>query len=336
MPFRKYDHVERVGHEAVSGLLLGQVYIFPKLDGTNGSTWMEWAPAPFALKEPIDARLAAGSRTRELSLENDNAGFFRDMDVAKLVPLFKNFPNWRLYGEWLVPHTLKTYREDAWRKFYVFDVHNGERYVPYSAYSDVLEDMGIEFIRPLCIFTNPTVENLQHEVENNTYLIQDGAGKGEGIVAKNYDWENKWGHQPWAKLVRNEFKEDNRKAFGVTEKDGTFQVEAAIAEECVTAALVAKERAKIVVALANDDVQEGRETILPPAEDPGFAILYKSVTERHRSKIIPQLLGRVYHCVVTEELWDALKRHKSHQTINFKTLQKFCTLQTKKMAQDLF
>ncbi len=326
----------RVGHEDVSGLLLGKVYVFPKLDGTNSSVWMDWAPPEsFSSEEGpwIDAKLAAGSRTRELSLDNDNAGFFRDLDKDTLVPLFKNFPNWRLYGEWLVPHTLKNYREDAWRKFYVFDVHNGERYVPYDAYSDVLEEFGIEFIRPLCIITNPTVGNLQHEVESNSYLIQDNAGIGEGIVAKNYDWENTWGRQPWAKIVRNEFKEDNRKAFGTPEKDGAFQVEAAIAEEFVTAALVQKERDKIVFALSEQDIEDGVEERPDPSN---VEELFNRVQERHRSKIIPQLLGRVYHCIVTEELWDALKKHKSHQTINFKTLQKFCTLQTKKMAQDLF
>ncbi|KKL61905.1 hypothetical protein LCGC14_2190600, partial [marine sediment metagenome] len=35
---------------------------------------------------------------------------------------------------------------------------------------------------------------------------------GEGIVLKNYQWENRWGEQPWAKIVRNEFKEENKRA----------------------------------------------------------------------------------------------------------------------------
>ena len=36
------------------------------------------------------------------------------------------YPYLRLYGESLVPHSIKDYREDAWRKFYVFDVYDME------------------------------------------------------------------------------------------------------------------------------------------------------------------------------------------------------------------
>ncbi len=310
--FRKYDHVERIGHSDVSDLLLGTVHVFPKLDGTNASVWLD-----------DNGAFQAGSRTRTLlSLDADNAGFLAAMRGHSVLKVLEERPCWHIYGEWLVPHTLKTYREDAWRKFWVFDVHDGAKYLPFDYYAPILMDHDVDFIMPLCTITNPSVSNLEREVEQNTYLIADGAGVGEGIVIKNYAWMNKHGRQPWGKIVRNEFKEDNRKAFGTPEKDGEFQVEFAIAEEFVTTTLVEKERAKILLDIAN------QQPVVPER--------IKELEETHRSKIIPQLLGRVYHCIVVEELWMALKKHKAHQVIDFKKLRACCIHRTKALSQDLF
>lgn len=322
---RKFDHVERYGHPDVDGLDIGIVYVFPKLDGTNASVWVE------DHGEGDDGRpvhhFHAGSRTRELTFDEDNAGFLNwiceDESGVNFAGLFADFPWWRLYGEWLVPHTLKTYREDAWRRFYVFDVYDDDdhRYLPYDGYATVLRSFGFDMIEPLCTITNPTEEQLRKEVEANTYLIRDGCGAGEGIVIKNYEWRNKYGRQPWAKIVRTEFKEENRRQFGTPEKTGRFQVEAAIAEEFVTAALVDKERAKIRVNIHYE-------------EDLGAGLL-KEVDHTHRSQVIPRLLQTVYHAIVAEEIWTAIKRHKD-PTIDFKLLRKHVIHYTKKYAGDLF
>ena len=193
------------------------------------------------------------SRTRTLSEEADNAGFFRWVHELENRKKFDEVrlgggASWQIYGEWLVPHTLKTYRADAWRRFYVFDVYDNskDRYLSYDEYEPTIKGAGLDVIEPLCIFTNPSEAQLQREAEQNTYLILDGAGCGEGIVVKNYLWQNQWGGQPWGKIVRNEFKEENKRAFGTTEKHGEWQVEADIAEQYVTEALVIKTRAKIV------------------------------------------------------------------------------------------
>ena len=37
MKFREYTHVERYGNDEVQGIEYGELYIFPKLDGTNAS-----------------------------------------------------------------------------------------------------------------------------------------------------------------------------------------------------------------------------------------------------------------------------------------------------------
>lgn len=35
--FIKYQHLERLGNQETNGILDGEVYVFPKIDGTNAS-----------------------------------------------------------------------------------------------------------------------------------------------------------------------------------------------------------------------------------------------------------------------------------------------------------
>ena len=144
--FRKYTHVERYGNDEVQGIELGLCYVFPKLDGTNGSVWNDG-----------EGNICAGSRNRQLTLDSDNAGFYAAMLADDSIGEFLRYhPTLRLYGEWLVPHSLKTYRADAWRKFYVFDVWDDEKekYLPYDTYSEMLSTYEIEIIRPLAVIKN--------------------------------------------------------------------------------------------------------------------------------------------------------------------------------------
>ena len=83
-------------------------------------------------------------------------------------------------------------------------------------------------------------------------------------------------------------------------------VEDSIVDEFVTKSLIEKTHAKI--ALDND----------------GWS-----------SKLIPQLLGRVFYDLVREHSWDMVKKHKN-PTIDFKNLQRFCTVKIKSEMPELF
>lgn len=317
--FRRYDHLERLNHSDTEGIEIGRVFVFPKLDGTNASIWCD------------DKIIKCGSRNRELTLESDNHNFCSWInDDTEISQAHKHCisvnPNWILYGEWMIPHTLKTYRQDIWRKFWIFDVFdiNTGKYVNYETYEPVLKSLNLDVIEPLCIINNPSQDQIQAQVETNTYLIQDGAGVGEGIVIKNYEWSNQYGRQPWAKVVKNEFKEQNRRAFGVTQKEGEFQVESAIAEEFCTPHLVGKTRAKVVADIANE---HGIDLSTPNAQH--------TIESTYRGKIIPQLLGRVFHDLVEEECWAFIKKYKN-PTIDFKKLNQHTIHFVKKYAVDLF
>lgn len=317
LAFRKYDHLERLGHRNTNEIEIGLVHVFPKLDGTNAGVW--WDPAYDCIQ--------ACSRNRVLSLENDNAGFCAwatggDPEAERLRAVARANPNLIFYGEWLVRHTLKTYREDVWRRFWVFDVYDRERgtYVAYEDYAPLLD--GIDVIEPLCTIQDPSHDQLKAQVETNTYLIADNAGLGEGVVLKNYLWRESG--RPWAKVVRNSFKEENARVFGHAEKSGQKQVETEIAAEFVTPHLVGKTRAKVLLDLAND---LGVDTSEPNWQ--------QDVQENNRGRVIPQLLGRVFHDLIEEEMWAILKKHKG-ATINFKTLQSRVTMKVKELSEDLF
>lgn len=292
MNFQKYPHIERLGNDEVDGLLVGTCHVFPKIDGTNASVWWD------------GESVRCGSRKREITPENDNAGFAAWVQANIGAEFFQEYPDWRLFGEWLVPHSLKTYRDDAWRKFYVFDVMVGEQFLPYEEYQPALEEYGFEVIPLLLTVDNPTVEFLTARLESNTYLIKDGAGFGEGIVVKNYGFVNRYGRTVWAKVVRNEFREQHRKEMGSPEV-ACRPFELKLAEELVTSGRVQKIIDKMTV-------------------DTPWS-----------SRRIPELLGRVWHDVITEELWEVVSRHKN-PTIDFRALNNFVIAQIKVVKKELF
>jgi len=41
MQFKKYQHLERYGTDDVADIEFGEVLIFPNLDGTNASVWLD-------------------------------------------------------------------------------------------------------------------------------------------------------------------------------------------------------------------------------------------------------------------------------------------------------
>lgn len=290
MNYNKYQHIERLGSAEVEGILEGLCYIFPKLDGTNSQLW--W-----------DNGLKAGSRNRELSVESDNAGFYNwALTQDNILSFFQDHPDLKLYGEWLVPHTLKNYNANAWRNFYVFDVIREDgSYVTYEEYLSLLTEYSIHCIPSVLIKSNPSLDDLQGLLSTNNYLVSEGIG--EGIVIKNYAYVNKYGRKTWAKLVADEFKTQK----GATVKDISEQkpVEFQIVETFVTEAFVRKELAKI------------------------------ELVEPWSSKLIPKLLNTVFHELIVEEMWNILKRFKNPK-LNFKDLNSLTISKVKELLPDKF
>lgn len=324
MDFSKYQHIEKLGHRNVRDICEGDVTIYPKLDGTNAQLWF------------ADGQVQGGSRNRKLNLEGedrDNFGFLAwAREHEGHAEYFLNHPAHRLFGEWLVPHTLRTYRPEAWRRFFVFDVEIDDILYPVEDFALVFDQFGIDYIAPLASIAHPDEEQLVHIMNStNTFLIQDAMGVGEGIVLKRYGtWRDPFGRQTWAKLVRNEFKEKNRKEFGLKTTKGADQVEYDIAEEFVTKTLVRKELARIV----NEHIDDAEWGKFPSHSKRHLELAHETMIT-HRGKIIPRLLGTVYHCLIIEEMWAILKRHK-RATIDFGKLERLTIVKTKEHAPELF
>jgi hypothetical protein len=300
MEFKKYQHVERYGTEEVEGINIGTCYIMPKIDGSNGTAFLN-----------NNGELCFGSRKRQLTAIEDNQGFYNKfINDERLINYFKKYPNHRLYGEYMKPHSLRTYREEVWNKFYIFDVceenEAGElRYIPFDEYKYELAEFGLDYIPVIGVVTNGDYEDFIKYLEKNTYLIKDGKGIGEGIVIKNYDYKNKYGRTTWAKIVTNEFKEKHRKEHGVPVIDAT-SVEEKIIEKYVTDSFIEKEYQKII------------------EEKGGW-----------KSEYIPMLLNKIYHEFITEESWNMIKSFK-FPIINFKKLNLMCTAKIKNTKSELF
>lgn len=304
MEFKRYMSLKRFGRAEVDGIDIGRCFIFPKIDGTNSSCWLG-----------EDGIIYAGSRNRLLGelKEEDNAGFCKWIRAQENIKKFFNDnPKLRLYGEFLVPHSVKTYREEAWRKLYVFDVYNDEtdQFLPYEEYVELLNKYSIECVHPLVIINNPSEEQLIHTMtELNTYLIEDGKGVGEGIVIKNYNYINRFGQVIWAKMVTNEFKEIHKKAMGVNEINKPT-IEELIINKFFTESFIEKEYSKILLILENKG-------------------------EIFNSKHIPMLLNILYAEFIQEEMVEILKQFKN-PTINFKRLQGLCINKIKRTLKEVF
>jgi len=295
MKFERYQHVTQLDFDETQGIEVGLTHIFPKLDGTNGSVWMS-----------DDGDIMAGSRNRTLSLDFDNAGFLAwILQQPCFVTFFSEFPKLRLYGEWLVPHTVKDYRDDAWNKFYVFDVTDENDYLTYDQYKPMLEKHGIDFVPRYFTAENATIDKLKERVDQCNFLMKDGC-IGEGIVIKNYDYKNRFGRIVWAKVVRQEFK-DNHRGKGLKSPHISQETRVEIQVlDLLTEAFVMKEFNKIKL------------------EKDGW-----------NNKYIPMLFGKVWYEFINDNVWDILKKYKN-PTIDFKNLHAMIINKTKQFLKEIF
>lgn len=297
MDYKKYQHVERLGTDAVEGILDGEVFVFPKLDGTNMTIFLG-----------DDGEVKAGSRNRQLSLGWDNAGSYAYvLGEEKFKKYLEKHPTHRLYGEFLVRHTIKDYEDDSWRKLYIFDIIDedgtpGGRYIPFPEYEPLLKEFGIEFIPPITRVSNATIDDIVALSDQATYLMKDGKA-GEGVVVKRYDFVNKYGHRIWGKYVRPQVKLSQK----IKKPTDATSVEQLIMDEFFTEEFIKKEHAKIVN--ENDGKWE--------------------------SKLCGKLIGVTWHTFIQEECWNIIKKYKK-PVIDFGVLNKMAVDKIKVTMPTLF
>jgi hypothetical protein len=306
MEYKPYQHVEKLGTAEVEGILKGDVYAFYKIDGTNTCVWLDQG-----------GKLAYGSRKRVLddSKLGDNQGLVKAMnspenaDVrAELLALLTKHPSWTVYGEWLVPTNLKTYRDDAWRHLYVFDVLDDEtgRYLSYDEYSEILksECPHVLYIPLLAKLRDPTEEDIRALLPRTKEFLVGSGDYGEGIVLKNYEYKNQYGRRTWAKMLTEDYlahKHESRREKALADQAGQ-SVEYEIVK-LMTVEHIAKEKAKVIELHSAD----------------GWDM-----------KMTSELIGRAFDEFFRDN-WEIILKKFHSPKIDFKVLKQLCAAKVREV-----
>lgn len=168
--------------------------------------------------------------------------------------------------------------------------------------------------------------------------------------SRNYDWKNPFGRQPWAKMVRAEFKEANSRMFGFREVGAKKQVEVEAVREFATEAWIRKEFHRVVQLVAEDQ----QVTFTPPdplidqqltaitaqvagvdLDEPAAVMDEAEFIQANRKAIIPRTLGTLFHVFVQENMWAIVKKHK-YPDISFKKLKAHLINRIKAVLKELF
>lgn len=213
---KKYPDIERLGHEDNKDILnFGEdtLVIEEKVDGGNGSFWID-----------ENNLIHFGSRNRDLTTDND-IKTFAGLQIQlreHLLNLEKegiklNF-DYLYYIEWMAKHTI-TYTFAPFtigidiRLKHANNQEGEGLFIGRDAREQEFDRLKIENV-PL--IWRGTVNDLKKL--NVIDLIPKSKyydGWAEGIVIKNYCRKSPHGnYQLYAKIVREEFKEDNKAVFG--------------------------------------------------------------------------------------------------------------------------
>lgn len=149
------------------------IIIQEKVDGANAS---------FQYNSEDDC-LDCFSRNQPLSEDNTLRGFYQwvqNLDKNKVREVLGD--NLRLFGEWLVPHTV-LYPEERYNRLYCFDVFDMEAkvYLPQTAVKEMAEKLGLDYV-PVFYEGKFTKWDDYMPLVGNTAL---GGEIGEGIVIKD-------------------------------------------------------------------------------------------------------------------------------------------------------
>lgn len=292
MTFKKYPRIHRLGKSETEGILDGTCIIQEKVDGANVSIW-------------LDKRgdIVCGSRNKELS-----EGFNGFVEYVKehegIKAFFEVNPTLRLYGEWLVRHTI-VYDETKYKKLYLFDVtevkdgEESEEYFLQITVEGIAKQYGIDYPQIFAELKNPT------EDEVKAFVGQTNLGeKGEGIVIKNLDHKDKWGNHCYAKIVTKVFKENNGIVFGGNNKHSDVYREMYIVNKYMTLPRIEKIMHK----------------------------LQPEIDEKLDLKHIPRISRIAYYDMLTEEIWEIAKKVG---TVDFRVLKRVASKKTIQIYKDI-
>lgn len=238
--FKKYPKIYRLGFEEnIEFMEFGEdtIIIEEKVDGGNGSFWID------------EDGLHIGSRNRDLVQENDEKAFAKQR--ATLLQILKGkqiSSDYIYYIEFMATHTIKydnvpdVIGLDIRLKRSMIEGEYG-LFLARDLRCQMFDELGIENV-PL-VWRGKISELKKLEVDKLIPKSKYYNGKAEGIVLKNYCRKSRQGnHQLYAKVVADEFKENNKAVFGGVRQKNTDTEK--IVEEFCTIARINKQINKLV------------------------------------------------------------------------------------------
>ena len=171
---KHYMDIERLKPSFIEGFEVGDdIVIQEKIDGANFSIRYD--------KE--DNSVKAFSRKKELNFSNNLRGAW-EWSQKLSVDLIKNGlgDNLVLFGEWLVPHTVK-YPDDKYQNAYFFDVYNTEteEYLIQDKVKKIISDLNLNYVPVFYIGKFISWDNVKSYIGKT----EMGGEYGEGVVVKN-------------------------------------------------------------------------------------------------------------------------------------------------------
>lgn len=287
--YRSYTHLEKLDKDVVKDILhCDHLIVQVKLDGSNACVW-----------DAGDGTIGCGSRKRNLSATSDNGGFYNyintstNSEVEFLRNFCKDHSDYIVYGEFLgVPGqkllgTIKDYIDGGFFIFDVFDTSTGE-YLPYATWSKFFEN-NYHRVVPLIadldhVHCDMTIETFIDAYADKTNFNMPDGMRGEGLVIKaEPSYRDVYGNIQIGKIVLDEFH---------ARKKQKVKAPAMTADECInafvenycTAAFMAKEQNKVMLALGMDKWE-------------------------NKGKCIGMTIQGCLNELMQEEFWDYFKKH---------------------------
>ena len=195
-----YPNVYQLGHKLVSNVLDGYVLVQEKIDGSQIS---------FGIDNLGNLRIR--SKNKEIDIEHPD-----DMFRLAVEWIVKNRSNlqagWTYRGEYLQKpkHNTLAYSRVPHNHIIIFDICDGlESYLPYSRVKYEADFIGLEVVPLIAegVFTEADILELKDEWLSRESIL--GGTKVEGVVIKNYNVFTAEKKVAMAKLVRDDFREQN-------------------------------------------------------------------------------------------------------------------------------
>lgn len=300
MKYQSYQHIERISKidnefSDFNDMPAHSIDLFEKMDGANC----------FVSYDPYSDYWVTGSRKRQISVQDDNAGFaayvnYAEDDHVKDLLRFLRDSGGRygVYGEWMGNSkflgSIKYYVPSA-LGFHVFDVYDDveDRYLSYDEYSAMFEDYKfIRYVPRIDTVSSIDADQLAEVAKRATYMLPEGK-LGEGIVIKDYDYRT-YGRQQFFKLVLDEYLEGKRKS---RRERPVLEggIEPVIADKFVTVSEIEKARAKTMMRLGDD---------------------------ARLNRVLPMTMELVFHDVVQENGYELARLAMKHRTsVDFERLR---------------